>query len=115
MFFDLRSVRKVALFDGDGFDYLSSIKNIVDGHHPHKRELKFEIENRIENPNLQIRELTLFQSIVKKDNFEFIVQKVTELGVSRIVPILSERSEKKAINEERLKKDIDRSDRAVGS
>ncbi len=41
---------------------------------------------------------------MKKDLFEMIVQKATELGVTHIVPVVSERSEKKSINDERLKK-----------
>ena len=41
---------------------------------------------------------------LKKDNFELAVQKATELGVSHIVPILCERSEKKSIHMERLQK-----------
>ncbi len=36
--------------------------------------------------------LTLFQSIPKHDKMELILQKTTELGVSQIVPILTERS-----------------------
>jgi 16S rRNA (uracil1498-N3)-methyltransferase len=51
-----------------------------------------------------IPEITLYMAVVKKDTFEWIVQKATELGVSRIVPILAERSEKKSLNQERLVK-----------
>lgn len=36
-------------------------------------------------------EVTLFQAIPKLDKLEFIVQKSTELGVSRVVPILTKR------------------------
>ena len=46
----------------------------------------------------------LFLSLIKKDNFELVVQKATELGVHAIVPILGEHSEKKGLNEERLHK-----------
>ena len=50
------------------------------------------------------RDIYLCASIVKKDNFEWIVEKATELGVTHIIPVISERSEKKSLNEERLKK-----------
>jgi 16S rRNA (uracil1498-N3)-methyltransferase len=36
--------------------------------------------------------LTLYQSLLKKDNFEWVLQKGTELGVSRFVPLLTERT-----------------------
>jgi len=44
-----------------------------------------------ENPALR---LTLFASLIKFDRFEWIVEKATELGVERIVPVVAERSEK---------------------
>ncbi len=48
--------------------------------------------------------LWLCVGIIKKDNFEWITQKATELGVSHIVPVLCERTEKKSLNMERLQK-----------
>lgn len=50
------------------------------------------------------REIVLFQSLIKKDKMEWIVQKAVELGVTKIVPVISERSEKKNINLDRLNK-----------
>jgi 16S rRNA (uracil1498-N3)-methyltransferase len=50
------------------------------------------------------RKIFLFQSIIKKDKFEWVVEKATELGVTDIVPVLAERSEKKDLNIERLRK-----------
>ena len=37
--------------------------------------------------------LTLAQALVKGDKFDWVVQKATELGVTRIVPLLTEHSE----------------------
>lgn len=48
--------------------------------------------------------VTLFQSLPKKDKFEYVLEKGTEIGVSGFVPVLSDRSEKLAINEERCEK-----------
>ena len=42
--------------------------------------------------------------LVKKNPMETILQKATELGVSKIIPIISERTEVKNINYERAKK-----------
>lgn len=46
----------------------------------------------------------IFASIIKNDNFDFVVQKATELGVDVIVPIVSERTIKKNINLSRAQK-----------
>lgn len=86
----------VILFNGEGIDATYSIVEMS------SKECKLTRTNTIPSyiPN---KKVTLYLSIIKKDNFELVVQKATELGVSTIVPILSERSEKKNLNEERLK------------
>ncbi len=50
------------------------------------------------------REVTLFMSLIKRDNFELVLEKATELGVSRIVPVIASRSEKKGLNRLRSEK-----------
>lgn len=50
------------------------------------------------------REVTLYIALIKKDNFEFVLEKATELGVSHIVPVQADRSEKKGVNYERAEK-----------
>jgi 16S rRNA (uracil1498-N3)-methyltransferase len=37
-------------------------------------------------------QLTLYQSLLKRDNFEWVLQKGTELGVSCFVPLITERT-----------------------
>lgn len=48
--------------------------------------------------------LSLAVSLIKKDNFEWVIQKGTELGVSEFIPLVSDRSEKKGFNMERAQK-----------
>lgn len=50
------------------------------------------------------RDIFLFSSVVKKDKMEWIVQKAVELGVTKIIPVISDRSEKKELNLNRLNK-----------
>lgn len=50
------------------------------------------------------RDVTLYLALIKKDNFELALEKATELGVSRIVPVQANRSEKKGVNYERAEK-----------
>ena len=89
---------QVILFDGLGFDYLciiSSLRNLG---------ATVSIIKKNKNKVEPCRNLWLCIGLIKKDNFEFAVQKATELGVTNIIPILCERSEKKNINMERLQK-----------
>lgn len=71
-----------------------------------KRSIVFVWQKNIETNFKPKREIILFQSLIKKDKMEWVVQKATELGVSKIVPVISKRSEKKDINLERLNKII---------
>ncbi len=90
----------VILFDNSGYDFTAVIEEYG------KDSVSFSITKSVENVVLPLRETYLFASIIKKDNFEWIAQKATELGVSHIVPIISERTEKKDINPERINKII---------
>jgi len=47
---------------------------------------------------------TLYMAMVKKDTFETIARQATELGVKRIIPFISARSEKKNLDLERLER-----------
>lgn len=91
---------QVILFDNSGYDFVFSIKNFE------KDSVMLSKVSTHENIVLPERETYLFASLVKKDNFEWIAQKATELGVSHIIPIMSDRSEKKDLNIERIQKII---------
>ena len=43
-------------------------------------------------------------ALIKKDNFELVLEKATELGVTHIIPVQMDRSEKKGVNYERAHK-----------
>ncbi|MFP3904231.1 MAG: RsmE family RNA methyltransferase [Armatimonadota bacterium] len=51
--------------------------------------------------------LTLYQGLPKRKRFKMVLQKCTELGVDRIVPVLSDRSVIR-LSEERAKKKVER-------
>ncbi|MCX6717846.1 MAG: 16S rRNA (uracil(1498)-N(3))-methyltransferase [Candidatus Taylorbacteria bacterium] len=103
--FRLKSGDKIILFNGNGFEYEAHFKILS------KKEAVLIIDKE-NDPCLSASsphesaspEVHLFQSVIKKDNFELIVQKCTEIGVSAFHPIISERSEKKDLNIERLVK-----------
>ncbi len=52
------------------------------------------------------KSVTLFSAILKRENFELVVQKATELGATKIVPLMTERTVKTGFNRERLEKII---------
>jgi len=64
-------------------------------------EVKFlnKIKDSIKTVNIE-----LAICLVKKNPMETILQKATELGVSKIIPIISERTEIKELNHDRAKK-----------
>lgn len=98
--FRFQSGDSVILFNGDGRDYVSEIVSM------NRSEATFRVTQVSVNAWKPARRLTLAVSMIKKDNFEWIVQKATELGVSEIIPLTSERSEKKGWNHERALKII---------
>jgi len=53
----------------------------------------FRVVEPVDSPALPVR-ITLCAALVKFDRFEWIVEKATELGVERIVPVEAARSEK---------------------
>lgn len=50
------------------------------------------------------KQATLYAALLKRENFEIVIQKATEIGISRIVPLLTERTVKTGFNRERLEK-----------
>jgi 16S rRNA (uracil1498-N3)-methyltransferase len=52
------------------------------------------------------KDITLYVSILRRENFEIVVQKATEIGITKIVPLLTERTVKTGFNENRFKKII---------
>jgi 16S rRNA (uracil1498-N3)-methyltransferase len=86
------------IFDGKGAEASVSIKNISGD------AIKAEIIEISKNENEVGAQVTLYLSILKKENFELVVQKATEIGVFKIVPVISARTVKMNLNLERLGK-----------
>ncbi len=91
---------EIVLLDNSGFEFLAEVASL------NKKEVNLRILNRKEVENILKNEVILFASLIKKDKFEWVLEKCTELGVNKFVPIVSERSEKKGLNIERARKII---------
>ena len=76
---------KVIINTYDGLVYLANITTID------KKSVSLELIEEIES-KYQPLPLDLGVSLIKKDNFELILQKTTELGVKKIIPLSTERS-----------------------
>ena len=50
------------------------------------------INKTVKNENEPDAEIILFQSVIKNEKMDFLVQKVSELGITKIVPIITERT-----------------------
>lgn len=87
----------ITLFDGTGGEYSGTLERDgkkfwarVGEHHAVERESPLHA--------------TLLQGVARGERMDFIVQKATELGVTRIVPVLTERSVVKIDERQRSRK-----------
>ncbi|CAM0997900.1 16S rRNA (uracil(1498)-N(3))-methyltransferase [Rhodanobacter sp. Root179] len=79
----------LTVFNGDGSDYDATIVALG------KRDLRVRIDAKLSVQNESPLPLTLAQGVARGEKMDLIVQKATELGAVRIVPLLTERSEVK--------------------
>lgn len=82
----LRAAVEIILLDGDGFEYPTRLQ-VVERTHASGLILARRPVQR--EPAMAV---TLYQSTLKGDKFEWVLQKGAELGVARFVPVISERS-----------------------
>jgi len=68
-----------------------------------KDRVEVKFLNRVKN-SLKSSRIELAICLIKKNPMEIILQKATELGVAKITPIISERTEVKELNLERANK-----------
>ncbi|MDE2037622.1 MAG: 16S rRNA (uracil(1498)-N(3))-methyltransferase [Patescibacteria group bacterium] len=90
---------EVVLFDGSGSDHEAVIARF-DG----ADRVAFDMKGRHPSRSMPSRAVMLCAAVIKKDNFELAAEKAVELGVTDIIPVLAERSEKRSLNMERLGK-----------
>jgi len=76
----------VVLLDGRGYEYEAVLED-VDG--PAVRARVRERRPGLPEPPVDV---VLYQSVIKGDRFDWVLEKGTELGVTRFVPIIVERS-----------------------
>ena len=91
------------IIGSDQKEIMSTIKNIQ------KQYIELEINKieqnkKIKDQNIENKNVTLYMAILKKENFELVVQKASEIGITKIVPIITDRTVKTGLRYDRLEK-----------
>lgn len=92
---------RVFVFDGEGSEWECEIASVG------KREATLSIVRQLTDEVESPLRLTLAQALVKGDKFDWIVQKATELGATRIVPLVTDHCDVKRA-EERAEQKLER-------
>ncbi|MGM0953998.1 MAG: 16S rRNA (uracil(1498)-N(3))-methyltransferase [Pseudomonadota bacterium] len=81
--------QQLVLFNGDGRDYDASIVSAS------KKHVQVEVTGDTAKSTESALEVVLGQTLSKGDRMDYAVQKAVEMGVSRIVPLATERCDVK--------------------
>lgn len=95
----LQEGEEVVLCDGQGKSAEAKIEKIE------KKNINFFIK-KVFPEAVNDKKIILYAALLKRDSFEWLLQKSVEAGVSEIVPIISERTIKIGFNEKRWQKII---------
>ena len=90
---------KITLFNSNSIEYHGKIREIG------KMDILVDIEHSEHINTESPIEITLLQGLPKGDKMDYIIEKATELGITRIVPVITERAQ---IRERDRKKRWDR-------
>lgn len=83
----LKEGARVFVFDGNGAEWEAELARVG------KREAELQLLAPLTDPVESPLRLTLAQALIKSDKFDWVIQKATELGVTRLAPLITEHSE----------------------
>jgi 16S rRNA (uracil1498-N3)-methyltransferase len=92
----LKPAERIILCDGQGNDALGVILEIG------KKSVEVGIQERMKNSAEPTNTVALYCAILKHDNFDLVVQKATEAGVTEIIPLITSKTVKTDVKLERL-------------
>ena len=88
------------LFNGQDGEFLAEIEQLD------KKSAQVVLEETIrEQPETETRRILLFAPL-KKNRMDFLIEKTTELGVSDLYPVLTQRGEARKIRQDRIQAQI---------
>lgn len=94
----LRNSEECIITDSNNIEYLTIIKETD------KKRIILDIVSKNININEPIKKVHLYLSILKKENFELVLQKAGEMGINEITPVITTNTVKTNLNYERLNK-----------
>jgi 16S rRNA (uracil1498-N3)-methyltransferase len=87
----------VTLFNGDGFEYSAVVESV------NKRTTMLKVTDRRIAERESKRHVTIASALPKGDRFDFLIEKLVELGCSKLIPLMTKRSVVKPSEEKREK------------
>ncbi len=94
----LKPGRDVVLFDGRGGEYRARVEAVE------RRRVQLAVGEHVATDRLPALTTTLVQGVAGGERMDVVVQKTTELGVTRIVPVITERSQRRPGRDERTRR-----------
>lgn len=95
----IRTGDRITVFDGKGNDYICKVTDIK------RDKTLLELQDTAHNTGEAHITVSLYLSVIKQDRFEMAVQKATELGITRIVPVYTAFTQRSiSLNFDRLNK-----------
>jgi 16S rRNA (uracil1498-N3)-methyltransferase len=94
---------QIQVFDGGGREFLCKIEWIKKG------ETRLEIVGEISPASPESKlELTLAVALLKGEKFDLVIQKAVELGVSKVIPLITKRADVKIRDAKDAEKKLER-------
>lgn len=97
----LQEGEKIIVSTGDGMDRYCTLTKTGE-------EAVAQVYETLKNENEPQSKIILFQSVIKNEKMDLLIQKVTELGITKIVPVITERT---VVKIEDSKKEIKKQER----
>lgn len=93
---------EITVCDGENWDYLLKIENIENN------EVIGTVINKEKSKGEPPVEVVLYQGLPKSSKMDLIIQKATELGIKKIVPVITERTVVKIQNQKKENNKLER-------
>lgn len=90
--------QEMILFDNTGWEFRAVLSSFVG------KIAEVQIVSSRRGEDQKIFPVFLYVALAKREAFEWVLEKGTELGITGFVPLVTERSEKKNLNRERSEK-----------
>ena len=88
----------IELFNGDGFSYLATLLKLE------KNQATVQIVSKLDNSPTNNPHIQLAMSVIANDKMDLVIKQATEIGVSKITPIISARTQQ--TNSQRMEKKL---------